>query len=56
MFQTTAYFAVNISRTAVDGAQIYEKEKERLNVAVREFDQSIMHFTARVVASTCVKQ
>jgi hypothetical protein len=41
---------VNLSRTALKGAQIYESGKVKLNSAIREFDQVIVHLTARIVA------
>ena len=43
---------VNLSRTALKGAQIYETGKVNLDTAIREFDQVMMHLTARIVAGT----
>jgi hypothetical protein len=45
--------SVNLSNTALKGPLVYKEGKDRLDVAIREYDQAVMHLTAQVVASTC---
>ena len=47
----TILISANLSKTALKGPQIYQEGKNRLDVAIREYDQAVMHLTAQVVAS-----
>jgi len=46
---------VNLSKTLLNGPQAYQKSKDRLDVAIREYDQAVMHLTARLVAGTPIQ-
>jgi len=43
--------AGNLSNTVINGADIYQTGKTQLRNAIRQYDQVMMHFTARAVAS-----
>lgn len=43
---------MNLSKTSLNAARFYQDGKDRLDIAIREYDQSVMHLTANVVAST----
>jgi hypothetical protein len=47
----TTLTSANLSNTALKGPEIYQEGKNRLDVAIREYDQAVMHLTAQVVAS-----
>lgn len=42
---------MNLSKTALKGPQVYQKGKEKLEFAIREYDESVMRFTAEIVSS-----
>jgi len=42
----------NLSNTVVYGPEIYQKSKDQLRDAIRQYDRAVMHLTARAVAST----
>lgn len=55
--KTTTYYSdrvVNFSKTVVQGSKLYEDGKKRLDAAIREFDQAVLHLTARVIAGMLV--
>jgi hypothetical protein len=43
-------YVVNVLNTVLKGSQIYSDGKEQLEMAIREYDQTIMHFTACLLA------
>jgi hypothetical protein len=45
-----AYGAVNVFDSVLKGAQIYDNGKQRLDTAISEYDQTVMHFTACLLA------
>jgi len=45
---------VNLSKTALKGPEAYAEGKQKLEIAIREYDQSVMHLTAQVVSSTYI--
>jgi len=41
---------VNLSKTALSGSQGYQNSKDRLDMALRDYDHAILQLTARLVA------
>lgn len=48
--QCTFLHLVNVSKTIWKGPQLYEDGKKLLDIAIREYNQAVMHLTAHVVA------
>jgi hypothetical protein len=44
----------NLSNTIVCGVEIYQKGKDQLRDAIRQYDRAVMHLTARAVARTYI--
>ena len=51
MFSKIFLIEVRLSKTALKGRQAYMEGKNKLEVAIRESDESVMHLTAQVVSS-----
>lgn len=47
--------SVNLSKTVLQGPEIYEDRKTELDIAVQEYHQAIGHLTARIVAGTALE-
>ena len=50
MFLQVLILSGNLSNTVINGADIYRTGKKQLRNAIRQYDQVMMHLTARAVA------
>jgi len=50
------FLAGNLSNTVMNGADIYRTAKKQLRNAIRQYDQVVIHLTARVVAGKLIQQ
>jgi hypothetical protein len=40
----------HLTKTVMEGSTPYDEAQQKLEVAIREYDQSVLHLTARVIA------
>jgi hypothetical protein len=50
LLQELLLYIVNMLNTVLNGSQMYSDGKDQLEMAIREYDQTIMHFTACLLA------
>jgi hypothetical protein len=49
-FRLVILYVANLLKTVVDGEKQYEARKLDVDAAIRNYDQTVIHLTARIVA------